>query len=165
MPTFAPIAACGVMCLLMVSTLCYLHAISMRYGRDGFISVQAARGRPLVQTKSLVGEPPSGLAASRVHVRLFLDGGLDFCRTVCEVNRQQVPFDTLRNDPEGEAIKAYLACFMKIGGRKPVTIDAEFQVPERDVVCVVNAALAAGYRDIQFTVPDAFRKPGDAAGP
>ncbi|MEK7269880.1 MAG: biopolymer transporter ExbD [Planctomycetota bacterium] len=96
-----------------------------------------------------------------VRIKLFLGGsGVAMSATVCQVNQQSIPFDTLRADPAGEALKAHLMGLQRTGGNVPVTIDGEFQVPTRDVVCALNAAISAGYKEINFTVPDFLRRGG-----
>ncbi|MEK7271162.1 MAG: hypothetical protein AAB215_09520, partial [Planctomycetota bacterium] len=93
-----------------------------------------------------------------IRIRLFLGGAVASGDTYCQVNQQPVPFDTSRADPSGEVLKTRLAQLRQLLGDQKVTIDGEFQVPTRDVVCALNAAIAAGYKEINFTVPDHFRR-------
>ncbi|MEK7271164.1 MAG: biopolymer transporter ExbD [Planctomycetota bacterium] len=108
------------------------------------------------------GTDPVDPILENVRIKLFLGERGALGRTVCQVNGVSIPFDTsLSADPSGRDLKAHLGRIFRTAGEKvPVTIDGEFQVPTRDVVCALNAAIAAGYKQVNFTVPDYIRRGG-----
>ena len=128
---------------------------------DGVLSANLPRNKGQRAVPTVLDEKD----LPHVRIRLSLGGGVASGNTVCRVNNAVVPFNTAtRIDPRGDGLKAHLTGLRRMLGDQKVTIDGEFQVPTKDVVCALNAALAVGYKEINFTVPD-FIKRGGALPP